>query len=688
MADFFLTNLTDCFLARVIAINANGTLTVRPFPRWAAHRPNLTNVVPTVETVDECEIGAIVRVWFENNRWNARCACPADMILINEGSVDERCAYCCLYIGVENDFMPLRVRPEGKKGICIECDVKVIDGEACTDGVEGMIYWNWDHNLTDEENYAEARRTPYDINKEDYVEATELTGWQIVRVEIWDHCGTKYIREIGLCNCPDDYPTCHTESGRCINSEGCFIGYTLQLVNGKLECRDNFGCLEGYRFNADGCFKCSHGITGCYEGWVWNAQNNRCEDANGCPPSQTWVNGQCVNRCLSQPAPGVFVNYTWDECTGRCLEQPHGCIEGTRWNGTACVNVCPGSGQIWDVHGRRCVCPSGFTWNAETQTCEGPCSIRQVWRGSFETGGCVERCQEVNSEQWSDLLGGCICIPPTIRSQLTNRCEIPPCPEGQLWSSTLGRCYVPFIQCDHPLVHNELTGQCEAACDLATAISLAPFDIYVSAYYDQWRTGGHCCTAAYFNMTITTPTQSVRRIVDLDNTVHGRCCRRCNGGRGWSLIETRTGMPPGARHRRDNYGGEIQIRMNAEDIHRIQTCDFFVELQCAIPHNQSWAGFPGGHCHIGIERYDIAIYSHVLDRWCWRPFVRTVQWGTIRMAITGPEMFTLSGRFVNHMTNNPNLANKVPLRSVEWSSIVPCAANQKYDPTTNQCVAQ
>jgi len=66
MSNIFLQQLGDCFLSTVISTQGN-TITVRPWPDW--EEIDLTGVTP----IENCVVGARVKVFHEDNQWKAFC---------------------------------------------------------------------------------------------------------------------------------------------------------------------------------------------------------------------------------------------------------------------------------------------------------------------------------------------------------------------------------------------------------------------------------------------------------------------------------------------------------------------------------------------------------------------------------------------------------------------------------------
>ena len=105
-----------------------------------------------------------------------------------------------------------------------------------------------------------------------------------------------------------------------------------------------------------------------------------------------------------------------------------------------------------------------------------------------------------------------------------------------------------------------------------------------SLMYRYCHTPGHSCDRARFDFTVRSGSKTETQAITLDNI----------GG------AYDNGRPTNSRHKYDRYGGEILLE-NIND-----GCTVTVNMKPS-------AGNIGPH--LGIENFDIGIYSHALDKW-------------------------------------------------------------------------
>jgi len=533
MSDIFLEKLTDCFLAEIVTIHANGTLTVKPVPNRGSRFPNLSNV-QVLGDVSECEVGTKDRVFFENNQWWFKCNCPPNWIWKEEYN---DCVPCCL--------AGLRVEREGL-GFCIACDVFVSDGQdtsPCTQGVGGAIYatpivdgeWSW--------NSEQTTKIDFDpLNENAYYFTFESPGLYRVKIEIWDYCN-RLTEEFSICNCPSAWPNCHPDRNRCENRDGCPINY--QLSGNPRLCRDQFGCLEGYLWDGT-CRQCRDAIRQCLEGYNWNG--TQCVDKDGCPEHLVLLGSTCVSRCAPQ---GIWA---WDKCNQRCVD-PCGCPEGQVCNATnnGCVDFCPPH-QIWSGQERRCVnrCDlegRGERWNMDitphgcTSVCNDP-NPQPHMRWDREEQKCVERCNLArDGVMWAEYGQRCVGVCPQGRvwdAAEFARTGIPSdplaaipackCPAGMIespavvgdWNFPYGRCH--NNPCPAGTIRHSDGFTCVSLCanHLNTVWQSETFSFLRDDQKNLPVTGGFCVCNNW------------QQIWDTDSN---RCVNRCPGGQRWNSTD-------------------------------------------------------------------------------------------------------------------------------------------------------
>jgi hypothetical protein len=421
MSDIFLERIGDCFLARIISIGDDGTICVRPFQRW--NETNLCGVILPLGFSD-CEIGSLVRVWHENDQWNAECMPLCCLYLENPPYYDYTPEYVDISASPDINQGGVRCDLVGDNGICIE-----VDGW-CIHGVEGRIYWDWENN---KEDYTE-----WWPGIEEFPKEYELPGVYRVRIEIWDYCTADhpFVREMWRCNCPDRYHICRMDKIRCEDYYGCTIGYSWSPNTTRLGhtgwCEDHDGCIEGFTWDSD-CRRCVHNLSGCYEVRTGNTVQTYTNDNvgaqclyNGCPPgTERNAAGQCETVCWTE------LGYSWryEPCgiCGGCYDS-NCCTQDQRWDAAAgaCVDRCP-IGFSWNRARGRCEdamgCPIGYSWNNGKFL-----HNRQGW--CVDDNNCAEGFIDSNHIIYSFDSDCLVC-----KNNATG------CPEDYTWSD--GRCVEP-----------------------------------------------------------------------------------------------------------------------------------------------------------------------------------------------------------------------------------------------------